>query len=110
MLRCSCSCCPPKAAGSSALSFRLSVAGRVFQHSHHKGQFSRPVALCFPLEEFELVAWLRCFGDAGASVRNASRYRALLEAALPDIFESIQVLFQAAWDRRPRLTLQLHML
>ena len=33
---------------------------------------------------------------AGASVRNASRYRALLEGALPDIFESIQTAYRSA--------------
>ena len=29
--------------------------------------------------------------NSTASVRNASRYRSLLEAALPDVFESLQV-------------------
>lgn len=31
-----------------------------------------------------------CLGST-APVRNASRYRSLLEASLPDIFESLQV-------------------
>lgn len=32
-------------------------------------------------------------------MRNASRYRALLEAALPDIFESIQTAYRGAESR-----------
>lgn len=32
--------------------------------------------------------------NSTASVRNASRYRSLLEAALPDVFESLQVWIQ----------------
>lgn len=37
--------------------------------------------------------------NSTAPVRNASRYRSLLEAALPDIFESLQVLrlSRAVW-------------
>ena len=39
--------------------------------------------------------------NSTASVRNASRYRSLLEAALPDVFESLQVrrpcMMQMSW-------------
>ena len=44
-----------------------------------------------PLKVARLLLASDILHNSTAPVRNASRYRSLLEAALPDIFESLQV-------------------
>ena len=44
-----------------------------------------------PLKVARLLLASDILHNSSAPVRNASRYRSLLEAALPDIFESLQV-------------------